>query len=202
MTTMTTRLPELSGFRADAVVVGGSAGAVDVLGALLPELPADYAVPVIVVVHLPARRTSLLPPLFAPRCALPVREPEDKQPVGPGVWFAPPDYHLLVEADRTFSLSIDEPVRFSRPSIDVLFESAARAYTSRLLGVVLTGANDDGAEGARAIRRSGGVLAVQSPDTAIASEMPRAAIGRATPQCVGSVQELAAMMIMASGGAP
>lgn len=199
---MNTAPPELTGFRADAVVVGGSAGAVDVLGALLPELPADYALPIIVVVHLPARRTSLLPPLFAARCALPVREPEDKQPITPGVWFAPPDYHLLVESDRSFSLSIDEPVRFSRPSIDVLFESAARAYRSRLLGVVLTGANDDGAAGALAVRKLGGVLAVQSPETAIASEMPRAAIDRSSPQYVGPVHELVTMMIIASGGAP
>ncbi|HET6333035.1 MAG TPA: chemotaxis protein CheB [Polyangiales bacterium] len=192
----------LSRFRADAVVVGGSAGAVDVLGTLLPELPEDYALPVIVVVHLPARRASLLPPLFAQRCRLPVREPEDKQPVEPGIWFAPPDYHLLVEADHTFALSIDQPVRFSRPSIDVLFESAARAYSARLLGVVLTGANDDGAAGARAIRKLGGALAVQSPETALASEMPRAAIEQSSPQWVGTVQELAGVMILASGGAP
>jgi two-component system chemotaxis response regulator CheB len=190
------------GFRADAIVVGGSAGAVDALGELLRELPANYALPIIIVVHLPARRTSLLPPLFAARCAVPVREPQDKQPIEPGVWFAPPDYHLLVEADRTFSLSIDEPVRFSRPSIDVLFESAARAYGEKLLGVVLTGANDDGAAGACAIRRCGGVLAVQSPETAIASEMPRAAIERSSPQCVGTVHELATIMIIAGGGAP
>ncbi len=194
--------PALSGFRADAVVIGGSAGAVDVLGALLPDLPADFALPVIVVVHLPPRRTSLLPPLFAARCALPVREPQDKQPVEAGVWFAPPDYHLLVESDHTFSLSIDQPVRFSRPSIDVLFESAARAYGSRLLGAVLTGANDDGAEGAQVIRKLGGVVAVQTPETAVASEMPRAAIDRASPQWVGPVHELATLMIIASGGVP
>lgn len=192
----------LARFHADAVVIGGSAGAVDVLGSLLPGLPVDFPVPVIVVVHLPARRASLLPPLFAQRCKLPVREPEDKQPIEPGIWFAPPDYHLLVEANHTFALSIDQPVRFSRPSIDVLFESAARAYNSRLLGVVLTGANDDGAAGARLIRKLGGVLAVQSPETAVAAEMPRAAIEQSSPQCVGTVKDLASMMLLASGGAP
>jgi two-component system chemotaxis response regulator CheB len=199
---MNAALQALARFRADAVVVGGSAGAVDVLGALLPALPADFSLPIIVVVHLPARRASLLPPLFAARCALPVREPEDKQPIEPGIWFAPPDYHLLIESDHSFALSIDQPVRFSRPSIDVLFESAAHAYSARLLGVVLTGANDDGAAGAREIRKRGGVLAVQSPETAIASEMPRAAIERSAPQYVGTVQELAGVMILASGGAP
>lgn len=199
---MTTAMQTLSRFRADAVVVGGSAGAVDVLGTLLTELPAGFSLPIVVVVHLPARRASLLPALFAQRCSLPVREPEDKQPVEPGIWFAPPDYHLLVEVDHTFALSIDQPVRFSRPSIDVLFESAARAYGARLLGVVLTGANDDGAAGARAIRKLGGVLAVQSPETALASEMPRAAIEQASPQCVGTLDELVSMIMLASGGAP
>lgn len=196
-------LPEsLSGFRAAAVVVGGSAGAVDVLATLLPRLPGSFALPVIVVVHVPPRRASLLPQLFAARCELPVREPEDKQRIAPGVWFAPPDYHLLLESDHTFALSIDEPVKFSRPSIDVLFESAARAYGTQLLGVVLTGANDDGAAGALAIRRLGGVLAVQDPGTAAAPEMPSAALKIADPQWVGNVQELASMMILASGGTP
>jgi two-component system chemotaxis response regulator CheB len=198
---MNPALRALSSFRAEAVVIGGSAGAVEVLGMLLPEIPATYPLPIIVVVHLPARRASLLPPLFAQRCALAVREPEDKQPVEPGIWFAPPDYHLLVETDHTFALSIDQPVRFSRPSIDVMFESAARAYGSRLLAVVLTGANDDGAAGARAIRKLGGVVAVQSPETALAPEMPRGAIEQASPQWVGSVQELASVMLLASGGA-
>jgi two-component system, chemotaxis family, protein-glutamate methylesterase/glutaminase len=199
---MTTRDPSVAQFRADAVVVGGSAGAVEVLGKLLPALPAASQVPVIVVIHLAARRVSLLPKLFASRCQLPVREPDDKQPIGPGIWFAPPDYHLLIEAGRCFALSIDEPVRFSRPSIDVLFESAAQVYGPGLLGVVLTGANDDGALGACTIRKLGGVLAVQDPQEADAGEMPRAAIRRAAPQIVGTVQELASTMIMASGGTP
>jgi len=183
----------------DAIVVGGSAGAIDALGKLLSGLPATFAPPVIVVVHLPPRRQSLLPELFARKCVLAVHEPEDKQPVGAGIWFAPPDYHLLVEADHTFALSIDEPVKFSRPSIDVLFESAARAYEERLLAVVLTGANDDGALGAQAIRNAGGRVVVQDPSTAEAPEMPRAAIAHAAPQMIGTVPELAAELIRASG---
>ena len=199
---MNRTLLELASFRAEAAVVGGSAGAVDVLTRVLPQLPATLGMPVVVVLHLPPRRVSLLPGLFAPRCALPVREPVDKQPVEPGIWFAPADYHLLIESDRRFALSIDEPVKFSRPSIDVLFESAAHAYTTRLLGVVLTGANDDGAAGAAAIRRLGGVVAVQDPEDAVATEMPSAAVKLASPQWVGNVQELASVMIMASGGTP
>ena len=192
----------LAQFRADAVVVGGSAGALEVLSKLLPGLPATSQVPVIVVVHLAPRRPSLLPELFARRCQLPVREPYDKQPVEPGIWFAPPDYHLLIEANHCFALSIDAPVKFSRPSIDVLFESAARVYGAGLLGVLLTGANDDGMLGACVIRKLGGVLAVQDPDTAEAQEMPKAAIRRAAPQFVGTVEELASMMLMATGGTP
>jgi two-component system chemotaxis response regulator CheB len=189
-------------FEADAVVVGGSAGAIEVLGELLPRLPAAFAVPVIVVVHLPPRRASLLPELFTRKCALTVREPEDKQPVTPGIWFAPSDYHLFVEQDRTFALSIDEPVKFSRPSIDVLFESAVRVYAPRLLGLVLTGANEDGALGARAIREQGGLVAVQDPETAFSKAMPLAAIAWAAPQIVASPQELQAVVRSASGGNP
>jgi two-component system chemotaxis response regulator CheB len=195
---MTEALPYL----VEAVVIGGSAGALDVLGQVLPSLPATLAVPVIVVLHLPPRRASLLPELFGPRCALPVREPHDKQPIEPGIWFAPPDYHLMVEADRSFALSIDEPVRFSRPSIDVLFESAAQAYGPRLMGVVLSGANEDGALGGAAIRRLGGFLVVQDPETAQSSEMPQAALLRAAPQRVVTVPEIPTMMVMASGGTP
>ena len=201
---MTAELHEhnLADFRAEAVVIGGSAGAVDVLGTVLPALPPDLGLPVIVVLHVPSGRESLLPDLFAPRCALPVWEPHDKQPIEPGIWFAPADYHLLVEADRTFALSIDEPVRYSRPSIDVLFESAAVTYGAGLLGILLTGANDDGAAGGCAIRKLGGVLVVQDPETAFASEMPQAAITRAAPQRVATVREFAPMMILASGGTP
>ena len=163
----------------DAIVVGGSAGAIEVLGTILPELPRDARVPVVVVVHLPPRRASLLVEIFGPRCAVPVREPEDKQPLAPGIWFAPPDYHLLIERERTFALSIDEPVRFSRPSIDVLFESASDAFGPALCAVVLTGANDDGAAGVARVKRAGGLVLVQDPASADSPEMPRAAIRNA-----------------------
>lgn len=180
----------------DAVVIGASAGAIEALGVLLPALPPTLKPPVIVCVHLPPSHPSLLTELFRPRCALPVAEAEDKRPVEPGkVWFAPPGYHLLVEQTRCFALSIDEPVHFSRPSIDVLFESAADAYRDRLLALVLTGANQDGASGAATIRDAGGWVGVQDPATAIATAMPSLAIARARPQCVGSLAELARFML-------
>jgi two-component system chemotaxis response regulator CheB len=130
--------------------------------------------------------------VFASRCAIDVREARDKEPVEGGVaWFAPPNYHLLVETERTFALSVDPLVNHSRPAIDPLFESAARAYKRDLLAIVLTGANDDGAEGAAAVRAAGGIVVVQDPGTAEMPTMPRAAIARARPHAVGTLQEIA-----------
>jgi two-component system, chemotaxis family, protein-glutamate methylesterase/glutaminase len=183
----------------EALVIGASAGAVDALSLLLPVVPKDARVPVVIVVHLPPNRPSLLAELFASRCAARVREPEDKEPVAAGtVWFAPSNYHLLIERDRTFSMSVDEPIRFSRPSIDVLFESAAEAFGSSLCGFVLTGANDDGSRGARAIREAGGIVVVQDPRTAEAKQMPSAAIALAKPQLIASLPELAQLLRQAT----
>ena len=161
------------------VVLGASAGAVEALGLLLPELPADFPWPVLVVVHLPARPPSLLVPLFSPRCALRVFDAEDKLPLAPGtVYFAPPDYHLLIESRALLALSVDPPVQFSRPSIDVLFHSAALVFGAAAIGILLSGANSDGAEGLRAIADAGGLAWVQEPATASAREMPLAALQR------------------------
>jgi two-component system chemotaxis response regulator CheB len=162
----------------DAIVIGTSAGAVEALTALLPSLQPGFRLPIIIVVHLPPDRRSAMADLFRAKCALDVREAEDKDAIVAGtIYFAPPDYHLLVEADRTFSLSCDEPVLFSRPSIDVLFESAADAYGPKLVGIVLTGANGDGAKGLKAIMEAGGQGIVQTPSSAFAPAMPEAALG-------------------------
>lgn len=122
----------------------------------------------------------------------------DKQPLTPGIWFAPPGYHLLIERELRFSLSIDAPVRWSRPSIDVLFESASDAYGAALHAVVLTGANDDGARGAAAVRRAGGLVLVQDPFTAEAQQMPLAALAAATPQFVGTPAQIARLLTVAN----
>ncbi|MCW1883882.1 chemotaxis protein CheB [Luteolibacter flavescens] len=160
-----------------AVVIGASVGAIGALSAILPALPAGYPLPVLVVVHIPPDRDTGLPALFAARCALPVKEAEDKEPVRPGtIYFAPPNYHLLVEPDFTFALSVDDPVMYSRPALDVLFESAADAYGNGLCGVVLTGASADGARGLRAVAAAGGRALVQTPETAEGEIMPRAAL--------------------------
>lgn len=161
----------------EAIVIGASAGAIEALSVVLPELSQDFSLPILIVVHVPLDRGSLLADLFAAKCKLEVCEAEDKAPIRRGVvYFAPADYHLLVEADRRLSLSNEEPVNYSRPSIDVLFETAAEVYEDGLVGVVLTGANSDGATGLRRICELGGRPLVQRPDDAYAPTMPEAAL--------------------------
>lgn len=163
--------------RSEAVVIGASAGALEALSAILPALPVGFRLPIMVVVHIPPDKRSMMAELFRSKCQIDVREAEDKEPiVGGTVYFAPPDYHLLVEMDRTLALSSDEPVLYSRPSIDVLFESAADAYGAALIAIVLSGANHDGAQGLSAVVALGGRALVQDPGEAFASAMPEAAI--------------------------
>lgn len=162
-----------------AIVIGTSAGAVESLSAILPQLPADFPVPVMVVVHLPPDRKSILAGLFDDKCPMRAKEAEDKEPLEAGtIYFAPSDYHLLAEKDGHLSLSSEEPVLYSRPSIDVLFETAADAYGEGLLGIVLSGANEDGAAGLAAIIAAGGEGWVQTPASAYASLMPESALKR------------------------
>ena len=179
----------------DAVVMGASAGGVEALAVLLPALPASFRPALLIVQHLPRERPSLLVDIFQRRCAVPVREAEDKEPVEPGtVYFAPPDYHMLVEKSRQIALSTDEPLNYSRPSIDVLFESAAEAYGERLLGIILTGGNDDGAEGLNAVYRAGGLTVVQQPDTAAVPLMVVSALRRGPADFVLPLNEIAALL--------
>ena len=160
-----------------AVAIGASAGAVQALLKILPALPADYPAAVMIVVHVPPDRDNALVALFQSKCRIRVKEAEDKEIVAAGtVYFAPSDYHLLVEGDGSLALSSDEPVNHSRPSVDVLLESAADAYGEGLIGVVLTGANDDGAAGLRAVVDAGGLAVVQEPAGAYAPTMPAAAL--------------------------
>lgn len=161
----------------EAIAIGASAGAVQALLRILPALPADYPIPLFIVVHVPPDRSNALVSLFAAKCQIAVREADDKEPILPGtVYFAPSDYHLLVEADRSLSLSMDEPVNHSRPAIDVLLESAADAYGPALAGIVLTGANHDGAAGLKAVCAAGGTAIVQDFADAQVATMPQAAL--------------------------
>jgi len=179
----------------DAIVIGASAGGVEALSTLLPALPQNAVAATFVVLHLPRERPSLLVDIFAPKCAQPVREALDKEPVEAGtIYFAPPDYHLLIDTGPQLALSADEPVNFSRPAIDVLFESAADQYGERLLGIILTGANHDGAAGLQAVRKAGGMAIVQQPDDAQSPYMPEVALQQGPVDAVLTVQQIAALL--------
>ncbi|HEY2020176.1 chemotaxis protein CheB, partial [Paraburkholderia sp.] len=169
----------------ELVVIGGSAGGLDALNVLIGALPARFAPAVMIVMHLPPDSPSYLVQALAHRCALPLLEPDAGERILPGrVHVAPPGYHMLVEVDRTVALSTDAAVRFSRPSIDVLFESAATVYGARLLAILLSGANDDGALGLERVRAFGGTAWVQAPETASSPDMPLAAIARGAADAI------------------
>jgi two-component system chemotaxis response regulator CheB len=177
---MTARLPGTE--LIDLVVIGGSAGAIEVLSQVVPQLPKHLAAAIAIVIHMAQDARAMLPEILTAPQRPPMKLAEDKEPIAAGtVYFAPPGYHLLIESERTFALSVDEPEHFSRPSIDVLFESAADAYRARLAGVILSGANTDGAAGLQSIAEAGGVTLVQRPDTAETRTMPTAALN-ACPQ--------------------
>ena len=160
-----------------AVVIGVSAGGVEALKVLLPALPASFPLPVAIVQHRDRRSDGFLAAYLDSMGPIAVSEAEDKEPFCAGhVYLAPAGYHLLIESDRSLSLTIDERVNYSCPSIDVLFKSAANVFAQSLMGVVLTGANADGAQGLKAIKSRGGLAVVQDPQTAAATAMPHAAL--------------------------
>lgn len=161
----------------EAVVIGVSAGGLAALEKVLPKLDKDFPMPVIVVQHISPDSDNYLPMHFDRRCFVTVHEAEDKDVLQAGnVYFAPPNYHLMVELERTLALSVGEKVNFSRPSVDVLFETAAEAYGDKLIGIILTGANSDGAMGLKKVKDFGGLTIVQDPETAEADAMPKSAI--------------------------
>ncbi len=187
----------------ELVVIGGSAGAIDALNVILPALPQNYPVPVALLLHVPPDKPSYLSEVFQRQCRLSVKEAEDKEPVLPGyVYIAPPNYHLLLERDGHFALSVDEPVLFSRPSIDVLFESAADSYGARLTAVLLSGASEDGARGLARVLATGGSALVQAPETASARLMPEAAIRHASAAQLLPPAQIAAFVTDIAGRRP
>ena len=193
---MTSLVPAAWKRRVEAVVIGASAGGVQALLTLLSGLPASFGLPVVVLLHLPEGRHSQLAEIFQSRSCLPVREAADKESIAPGtLYFAPPGYHLSIEADHSFSLSCEAPVHFSRPSIDVLMESAADAYGPHLAGVLLTGANSDGAAGLAKIKRHGGLTVVQNPAQAQAAAMPQAAIHQCPPDLILNLEDIRSLLL-------
>lgn len=187
----------LAGRTVEAVVIGASAGGVGALLQLLPGLPADYGRAVVALLHLPEFRQSHLAEVFQQRMAMPVREAADKEAVSSGtLYFAGSGYHLSVEADRSFSLSCEAPLHFARPAIDYLMESAADVYGPALLGILLTGANHDGAAGMAAIARAGGLTVVQDPEQAEVATMPREAIRLHQPDLVLPLDAIQTLLLM------
>ena len=189
------RNPQARRSGVDALVIGASAGGIDALMRLLPALPPAPRFPVVVLLHLPDDRESRLAAVFQQHLAQPVLQAEDKAVLAPGsIYFAPPGYHLSIERERCFSLSQEEPVHFSRPSIDVLMTSAADAYGTKLCGIVLTGASADGAEGLAAIGEAGGLTIVQDPRDAEIATMPAAAIRARTPDHILTLGAIGALL--------
>jgi two-component system, chemotaxis family, protein-glutamate methylesterase/glutaminase len=181
----------------ELVVIGGSAGAIDVLRQVLPRLTKAFRPSVAIVIHLPAQGPIVLHELLAGPQTPPMKVAEDKEPVVPGtIYFAPPDYHLLIEGGGTFALSIDSRVHFARPAIDVLFESAAEAFGDRVMGIILSGANADGAAGLKAVANAGGLAVVQSRETAEMIAMPAAAFEAVPDSIEVDTAELAELLRM------
>jgi two-component system chemotaxis response regulator CheB len=182
------RSPEL-------IVIGCSLGGMHALQVILSNLTRDFSVPIVIAQHRHKKSNESLPAYFRRQTDLRVVDAEDKQWIQQGhIYLAPADYHLLIErngARGELSLSVDEAVRFSRPSIDVLFESAADAYGEHVIAVVLTGANDDGARGAARIKARGGIVIVQDPETAEAPAMPRGTIAAAQVDRILRLEEIA-----------
>lgn len=176
----------------ELVVIGASAGGMDALKELFSALDSDFQLPVVVVQHISPQSNNYLVDYLNGFCPMKVTEAIEKQKVLPGhAYLAPPNYHLLIEEDRTLSLTVSEKVHFSRPSIDVLFETASIAFTNKLIGVLLTGASQDGAEGIRLIHVAGGMTIAQDPKSAYVPVMPQAAINSSPVDYILPLNEIA-----------
>jgi two-component system chemotaxis response regulator CheB len=187
----------------EIVVVGTSTGGLKALQTLLSALPAGFPLPIVIVQHRGTGSENGLCEFLSKSSSVPVIEPEDKEPMLPGhAYLAPRDYHLLIE-NRSFALSTDSAVGFARPSIDVLFESVAEQYQQRAIGVILTGANRDGARGLAAIKSRGGITIVEDPVSAICPEMPDAALAQTDADWILRLQDIGPCLLqLAERGDP
>jgi two-component system chemotaxis response regulator CheB len=171
------------------LIIGGSAGSLEVLMELLPQLAFVPTFAIVLVLHRKSAEDSTLEELISYKTDIPVAEVEDKTPLKPGfIYIAPSDYHLLFESNDTLSLDTSEKINYSRPSIDVSFESAAEAYGPSLVGILLSGANADGTEGLLAIKKAGGAIVVQVPESAQMPFMPMNALTNTSPHYVLDVK--------------
>lgn len=180
----------------EAIVIGVSAGGMNALKTISSALPGNFTTPIIIVQHISAHSDSYWINLLNEKSLLTVKEADEKEKIEKGtIYIAPPNYHLLIEKDKTFSLTIGERVNFARPSIDVLFESAAEAYTDKLIGMVLTGSNHDGTKGIKRIKEYGGLAIIQDPKTAESPYMPKSAIDAIKPDYILSLENIVALLI-------
>jgi two-component system chemotaxis response regulator CheB len=182
--------------RYEAIVIGVSAGGMEALKVILSEIPGSFYLPIFVVQHIHPHSDNFLARYLDENSALHVKEADDKESIiGGTVYIAPPNYHLLIEENKSLALSIFEKVSYARPSIDVLFESAADVYAEKLIGIILTGANNDGSAGLRRIKEKGGLTIVQDPATAEACTMPGAALKATKIDYVLKLNQIAPFLI-------
>lgn len=179
----------------EVAVIGVSSGGMAALNITLPLLSEDFTLPVIVVQHQHPHSDDFLVHYLDEQCRIPVQHAQEKEVIVPGViYLAPPNYHLLVELDRTFSFSITARVNYARPSIDVLFETAAEAFGANTIGIILTGANSDGSYGLKKIKKCGGLTIVQDPATAEAPEMPGSALKVTAVDYILTLEEIGRLL--------
>lgn len=186
--------------RYEAIVIGASAGGLQALKTLLTAFPASFPFPIAIVQHIADRSESVMAELLDRASRIAVNEAEDKELLRPGTaYLAPPGYHLLIEPDRSVSLSVDERVNYACPSIDVLFESAAEVFGKALIGIILTGANADGAHGLKTIKEHGGLAIVQNPENSESPAMPRAALAATEVDYIVNLEQLAPLLLRLTG---
>lgn len=179
----------------EIIAIGGSAGGIKAVSEILKSLPADYPIPIVIVLHRLRNVSSSLQSVIQHSTALRVKEADEKETIAPScAYIAPANYHLLIEEDRTFALDYSETVKYSRPSIDLTFECIAEIYGKAAIGILLTGANDDGANGLLKMRNAGSKCYVQDPNRAHAKVMPRAAIGLGAADIVIQLEEIGSML--------
>lgn len=193
---MTVEIKCFKKMRYEAIVIGLSSGGMNAMKIMFSLLPRDFKTPIIIVQHISADSDNQWIKLLNDKSNLPIKEADEKEKIEKeNVYIAPANYHLMIEKDKTFSLTIDERINFARPSIDVLFESAAEAYKTKLIGVVLTGSNNDGTNGIKRIKEFGGLAIVQNPETAASSYMPASAIAAIKPDYILSLEEIIELLI-------
>ncbi len=177
------------------IVIGVSTGGIKALKTILSVLPSEFALSVIIAMHRHKDTDGYLERSLDKECKMHVKQADEKEEIKAGVvYVAPPNYHLLIEDDRTFSMSVEGAVNYARPSVDVVFESAAEVYGEGLIGVVLTGANKDGSLGLKKIKEAGGLAIVQTPETSEVADMPRAAIAAVNPDYVLPLEKIGTLL--------